>query len=173
MPISLYAATIPSLRQVTAAVGGLLDKAADHCGGDAARETELIEARLAPDMLPFGWQVKSVAGHSIGAVEGVFAGKYSPDRSPSPGTLAGLKELIAKAVADLDAIDPASIEAVIGRDMLFEFGERRMEFTADEFLLTFAQPNFYFHATTVYAILRMKGMEIGKRDFMGAMRMKH
>ena len=72
----------------------------------------------------------------------------------------------------LEAIEPAEIESFIGRDMRFEFGARRLEFTAEEFLLSFSQPNFYFHATTAYDILRWKGVPIGKRDFTGKLRLK-
>ena len=72
----------------------------------------------------------------------------------------------------MGSIEPVEVDAFVGRPMRFEFGERRMDFTAEDFLLSFSQPNFYFHATTTYAILRMKGMEIGKRDYMGQLRLK-
>jgi hypothetical protein len=68
------------------------------------------------------------------------------------------------------ALDPAEIESFIGKDMRFEFGGNSMDFNAEDFLLSFSMPNFYFHATTAYDILRMKGMAIGKRDFTGKVR---
>jgi hypothetical protein len=84
----------------------------------------------------------------------------------------GLDERIAATLSALAAIEPAEIESFVGRDMRFEFGNRRFEFTAEDFLLSFAQPNFYFHATTAYDILRWKGLPIGKRDFTGKLRLK-
>ena len=91
---------------------------------------------------------------------------------------AGVTEHRAVAVAEridetlVHGIDAAEVEAFFGRDMRFSFGERTMDFTAENFLLSFSQPNFYFHATTAYDILRWKGLAIGKRDFMGRPRLK-
>jgi len=72
----------------------------------------------------------------------------------------------------LEQVDPAEINGFLGRDMRFEFGERRLDFTAENFLLSFSQPHFFFHATTAYDILRNNGLTIGKRDFMGKTRVK-
>ncbi|QGN55360.1 DUF1993 family protein [Novosphingobium sp. Gsoil 351] len=168
MPLSLYDATIPSYRQIIAATSALIDKAVAHETADAT----LIEARLAPDMLPLGYQIKSVAEHSQGAIEGVRAGVYSPSTAPWPDNFAALKAKLADADAFLAALDPSEIEGFIGQDMAFEFGQTRMPFTAETFLLSFAQPNFYFHAATAYDILRAQGLKIGKRDFMGMPRLK-
>ena len=172
MTLSLYDATIPSYRQIIAATVALVDKAAAHCVAKGEPDTALIEARLTPDMLPFGYQVKSVAEHSRGSIEGVRAGVYSPSMAPWPDNFAGLKAKLADADAFLAALDPAEVEGFIGQDMRFEFGERRMPFTADQFLLSFSQPNFYFHAATAYDILRAQGLAIGKRDFMGMPRIR-
>lgn len=172
MSLSLYAATIPSYRQILGAVSGLLRTAETFCAEKGIEASELIQARLAPDMLPFAYQVKSTAVHSLGAIEGVRRGVFSPDNTPPPDTFAGLQERIAATLSALAAIEPAEIESFVGRDMRFEFGSRRLEFTAEDFLLSFSQPNFYFHATTAYDILRWKGLPIGKRDFTGRLRLK-
>jgi hypothetical protein len=172
MTLSLYAATVPSYRQILGAVSKLLRTAQAFCADKGIEPVELIQARLASDMLPFAYQVKSTVVHSLGAIEAVRRGVFSPDMTPPPETFAALEARIEGTLAALEAIDPAEIEAFIGRDMRFEFGERRIEFTAEEFLLSFAQPNFYFHATTAYDILRWKGLPIGKRDFIGKLRMK-
>jgi len=172
MPLSLYAATIPSYRQILGAVSGLLSAAQAHCAEKGIDAADLIQARLAPDMLPFAYQVKSTAVHSLGAIEGVRRGVFSPDMTPPPDTFAALEARIAQTLSALEAIEPAEIESFIGRDMRFEFGERRLDFTAEEFLLSFSQPNFYFHAATAYDILRSKGVPLGKRDFMGRLRLK-
>jgi hypothetical protein len=170
MALSLYAATIPSYRQILGAVSGLLGTARAFCAEKGMEPLELIQARLAPDMLPFAYQVKSTAVHSLGAIEGVRRGVFSPDTTPPPDTFAALEARITATLAALGAIDPAEIESFIGRDMRFAFGERHIDFTAEEFLLSFSQPNFYFHAATAYDILRWKGVPIGKRDFLGRLR---
>jgi uncharacterized protein len=172
MTVSLYSATIPCYLQMLGAVSGLLRTAQAFCAEKRIDPPELIQARLAPDMLPFAYQVKSTAVHSLGAIEGVRKGVFSPDMTPPPETFAALEARIAAAVSALEAIEPAEVDAFVGRDMRFEFGNRRVDFTAEDFLLSFSQPNFYFHAATTYAILRWKGVSIGKRDFMGKLRTK-
>ncbi|MGH2448703.1 MAG: DUF1993 domain-containing protein [Chloroflexota bacterium] len=172
MTLSLYAATIPSYRQTLGAVSGLLRTAQLFCADKGLEPSELIQARLAPDMLPFAYQVKSTAVHSLGAIEGVRRGVFSPDKTPPPETFADLEARITATLSALEAIEPAEVESFIGRDMRFEFGDRRIDFTAEEFLLSFSQPNFYFHATTAYDILRWKSVPIGKRDFLGRLRRK-
>jgi len=97
---------------------------------------------------------------------------FSPDTTPPPDTFAALKSQVTETIAALDRIAPAEIESLIGRDMRFEFKDSRIDFNAEDFLLSFSQPQFYFHATTAYDILRWKGVTIGKRDFMGQLRRK-
>jgi hypothetical protein len=172
MAFSLYAATIPSYRQILGAVAALVVKAEAFCGEKALPPEELIQARLAGDMQPFAYQVKSTSVHSLGAIEGVRKGVFSPDLTPPPQTFQDLKNNVAHALAALEAVDPNEIDSFVGRDMRFSFGERQVPFTAEEFLLSFSQPNFYFHATTAYDILRWKGLPIGKRDFTGRLRLK-
>ena len=172
MTLSLYAATIPSYRQILGAVSRLLGTAQTFCADKRIAPEELIQARLAPDMLPFAYQVRATVVHSLGAIEGVRSGVFSPDMTPPPETFAALEARMTSALSALEAIDPAEVESFIGRDMRFAFGEHRIDFTAEEFLLSFSQPNFYFHAATAYDILRWKGVPIGKRDFIGRLRRK-
>jgi uncharacterized protein len=172
MSFSLYEAIIPSYRQILGAIGGLLGKAESYCAEQKLPPEEIIQARLAADMLPFAYQVKSTAVHSVGAIEGVRKGVFSPDMTPPPQTFSALKTTIADALAALEAIDAAEIDAFLGRDMRFAFGERQVNYTAENFLLSFSQPNFYFHAATAYDILRWKGLPLGKRDFVGRVRLK-
>lgn len=172
MAVSLYTATVPSYRQILGSVSGLLGTAESFCNEREIAPSEIIQARLAEDMLPFAYQVRATAVHSIGAIEAVRKGVFSPDMSPFPESFAALKARIAEALAALEAIEPSEIDAFVGRDMRFEFGERRIDFTAEDFLLSFSQPNFYFHATTSYAILRWKGLPIGKRNFTGQLRVR-
>jgi uncharacterized protein len=172
MAFSLYAATVPSFQQILRAVAGLLDKAQIYCTENGIAPTELIQARLAADMLPLAYQVKSTAVHSLGAIEGVRNGVFSPDMTAPPETFAALKSRIADTLTALAAIDSAEVEGFLGRDMRFAFGSNYRDYTAEGFLLSFSLPNFYFHAATAYDILRWKGLPIGKRDFMGKTRTK-
>jgi hypothetical protein len=172
MAFSLYEATIPSYRQILGAIGSLLGKAEAYCAEQKLAAEEIIQAKLAPDMLPFAYQVKSTAVHSLGAIEGLRKGVFSPDMTPPPQTFSALKSKIADTLAALESINAAEIDGFLGRDMRFAFGERHLDFTAENFLLSFSQPNFYFHAATAYDILRSKGVPLGKRDFMGRTRIK-
>jgi hypothetical protein len=172
MAFSLYAATVPTYRQILGSVSGLLDKAEAFCAEKGISPEDIIQARLAEDMLPFAYQVKSAAVHSLGAIEGVRRGVFSPDTTPPPETFVALRARIAETLAALEAIAPSELDGFVGRDMRFEVGDRHVQFTAEDFLLSFSQPNFYFHATTVYDILRWKGVPLGKRDFTGRLRRK-
>ncbi len=171
MPISLHAAFVPSARQIVAASLGVLDKAEAHAATSGCGDAALIGACLAADMLPVPFQVKSVAGHTAGAIAGVRAGRYAPDRGPAPTDFAGLRALLHDADAALAAVDADELESFIGKPMMFALGPMEMPFTADQFLLSFSQPNFYFHAATLYDILRNQGVKLGKRDFLGALRL--
>jgi uncharacterized protein len=172
MALSLYSATIPCYQQILGAVAGLLDKAEAFCTDKGIAPPELIQARLAADMFPLAYQVKSTAVHSIGAIEGVRKGTFSPDMTAPPETFDALKARVAETLAALEKLEPAEVDSFVGRDVRFSFGPNFRDYTAENFLLSFSQPNFYFHATTTYDILRWKGVPIGKRDFMGKTRTK-
>jgi uncharacterized protein len=172
MSFSLYSATIPAFSQTLESVLGLLEKGAAFCKDKGLAPQEIIGAQLAPDMFPFAYQVKSTAVHSLGAIEGVRRGVFSPDLTPPPADFESLKSQVAGALGALKAVDAAEIDAFMGRDMRFEFRDMRMDFTAENFLLSFSLPNFYFHTTTAYSILRWKGVAVGKRDYLGRLRLK-
>ena len=171
MPISLHAAFIPSALQMLGTADHLIDKAEAWCGETGCAHGEAIGARIHEDMFPFSYQVKSVAVHTAGAIEGVRAGVFAPDLAPPPEDFAGLRARISGAREVLEAVREGELEALIGKPARFEFRDFRMDFTAEDFLLSFSQPNYYFHAATAYGILRMKGVAVGKRDFMGRVRL--
>ena len=167
MPLSLHAATIPSKLQILGAGLGWLDKA--ESSGIA--EAELLEARLIDDMLPFVYQVKSMAVHSQGAIEAVRQGLFSPNFGEAlPSTLDELRGRLDGAIALLESVGEDELESFTGQPMRFEIGDKRLDFTAEDFLLSFSQPNFYFHASMAYAILRAKGVPVGKIDYLGKLR---
>lgn len=171
MSISLHAALVPSYLQILQGAAAWLDKGAQFGSANGKSEAEMMEARLAPDMLPFNRQVRGFAMHAQGGIEGAIRGVFSPDRSPVPTTFASLKARLSEAVAFLEAIDPRALEDLVGKPMMVDLGETQMAFTADDFLFSFSQPNFYFHATTAYAILRNMGADVGKMDYLARLRM--
>lgn len=171
MAISLYDVSVASFQQVLGAVEGFMQKGEEHCREQGIDLAELVDSRLHPDMLPFRFQIMSVVHHSRGAIEGVKAGEFSPPAGPDHD-YAGLRQLVADARTGLDALDREEVEALEGRDVIFQIGDFKLEFLAEDFLLTFSLPNLHFHATTAYDILRTRGVPLGKRDYMGRMRMK-
>ena len=172
MTFSLYHAVVPSWVQILPGIAGIIDKAEAHCRDNGLAPSELIEARLAPDMWDFATQIRTVAAHSAGALAGALSGEFSPAFDPPPADFGGLRSLIDGALATVSAARPDEINALVGRDAVFRFGTHSMAFTAEDFLTSFSLPNFYFHASAAYAILRMKGVAVGKMDFLGKVRIK-
>ena len=172
MAISLYDVSVSSMQQVLAGVTGFLDKGLAHCTAKGVDLKELVEYKLAPDMLPFRFQIIAVVHHSQNAIRGAKAGVFKPPSGPMDQDYAGLQKLVAEARAELGKVDRKDIEALEGKDVTFELGPMKLPFTAENFLMSFSLPNLYFHAATAYDILRLKGAPLGKRDFMGQMRLK-
>lgn len=171
MTFSLYAAVIPPHQRMLGNLDALLDKAEAWAIDQGIPEKDILGARLAPDMFDFAYQVKSASVHSIGAIEGVKRGSFSPDRTPPGESFAALREQLRSTRAAIEAIRPAEIEMLHGREMRFVFSQYHAAFTAESFLTTFSQPNFYFHVTTAYALLRARGMPLGKADYLGKLAM--
>src|ERR1700761_5279218 len=114
MALSLYSATIPSFQQILGSLRRLLDKG-EAFGTEAGLAHDgLIEARLIEDMLPFSYQVKSAGVHSLGAIEAVRQGVFSPDRTTPPDSFAGLRQRIDETLAGLAALDPAEVDGFVG-----------------------------------------------------------
>jgi hypothetical protein len=172
MAISLYDLSVASYLQTLGGVAGFLERGLDHYRETGADPNEVVETRLIPDMLPFRFQIWSVAHHSVGAIEGVRKGVFTPPPELPALDYAGLQKVVADARATLERLTAAEVNALEGRDVVFQFRDFKMPFTAEGFLLSFSLPNFYFHATTAYDILRSKGVPLGKRDFMGSLRLK-
>ncbi|NIJ07134.1 hypothetical protein FHS31_000716 [Sphingomonas vulcanisoli] len=172
MTLSLYEALVPSWLQMIDALIGVVDKAAAFCAERGISEQAMLETRLAEDMLPLDFQIKSIWIHSIVAVERIEAGTFSPDRGPTPTSFAEAKEKLQETRDRIAALPPSALEGLADRDMVFVAGERRVPYTAQNFLLSFSLPNFFFHATTAYAILRGEGVPLGKSDYIGRPRVK-
>lgn len=169
MAISLYDVSVGTFLQILASAEGFLAKGLAHCTEKGIDPGEIVETRLFPDMLPFRFQVVSLCHHSRGAVDGAMAGLFSPPK-PAGEDYAGLQNLVSEARAHLAGIKADAVNALEGKDVTFALGDRKIPFKAQDFLMTFSLPNFYFHATTTYDILRQKGVPLGKRDFIGRMK---
>ena len=170
MSSPLHAATVGTFLQIVPQIARLVDKAEEHCRANGLPPEALIAARLAPDMWNFGKQIQYVALSSAGAIAALRSGRTGPDMSLPPPDFAPLRKALADAVAVLQAVTADEIERAAGGAVIFEFSGRRMDFTGEDFLLSFSLPNFFFHASTAYAILRNQGLAIGKRDFLGRVR---
>lgn len=172
MSIGLYQATAPTFKQVLNSLANVLAKAEAHCAEAGVSPDTLIQARLIDDMHPLPFQFKMTILHSVGALKGVMAGAVKFDMTPPPATFAELKAQNAEARAEIEAITPGDLNACVGRDVTFGIGERTMTFLAEDYVFSFAQPNFFFHASTAYGILRNRGVKLGKGDFLGQIRIK-
>jgi hypothetical protein len=172
MAIALYDLSVANYLQTLGAVAGFLEKGLAHFTDKHIDLDENVETRLVPDMLPLRFQLQSVAHHSLGAIEGVKRGLFQPPPQAPAYDYRGLQQLVADAQQGLQKLTPAEVNALEGKDVVFQIRDFKMPFTAEGFFLSFSLPNFYFHATTAYDILRMKGVPIGKRDYMGPPRLK-
>jgi len=173
MSVSLYEATVPGFKQVLGGIAGVLDKGAHNCAERGIDLQEIAETRLFEDMLPLKHQILFVNVHSIGAIEAVKQGAFTPPReTPPPSDYAGMQKLVADSLAALSALTPDEVNALYDRDMVFKIGGNALPFTAQGFLFSFSLPNFHFHATTAYDILRMRGVPLGKRDYLGQLKLK-
>jgi hypothetical protein len=170
MATSLYDLSVASYRQVLGAVNGFLEKGAAHAREKGIELEEIVSTRLHPDMLPFRFQLISVAHHSLGAAKGLKSGVFHPPGGAPDYDYAGLQDLVRSTLKELDGIVAGEINGLEGKTITFEIGANKIPFTVENFVLSFSLPNLYFHATTAYDILRVKGVPLGKRDFLGAMR---
>ena len=169
MTLALYDATIASFLQGIGGLADVLRKARDHAGD--AGLAGLVDAALHPDMKPLGFQVRFVAHHSWGAMEGLRDGAFSPvPPSMAVADYPALEALLARTRGMLATVTPEDVDALASSTVVLAVGERRIPFSAVDFLLSFSLPNFYFHATTAYDILRANGVPLDKRDYLGALR---
>lgn len=172
MSVSLHTVTVGTYLQILPQIAKLVDKAEEHCRASGLPDEALTGASLAGDMWNFAKQVFECGHHSARAIRGVRAGVFGPEIDPAPLDFASLRQEIAAAIAFVEEVAPGELDGLIGRDMRFEFGTMRMDFTVEDFLLSFSLPNFHFHATTAYDVLRNQGLTVGKRDYLGKLRLK-
>lgn len=163
MSVSMYQASMPLLVRGLDNLSAVLTKGAAH--PDAAA---LVEARLAPDMFTLAGQVQRASDAAKGCAARL-AGIDNPSFADTETTFAQLQERIARTIAFLQGVKPAQIDGSEDKAISFKAGPYMLNFTGTSYLLTFVVPNFFFHATTAYDILRHKGVAVGKMDFLGSL----
>jgi hypothetical protein len=167
MALSLYDVSIPSLIRGLNNMSAILDKAIAHAAAKKIDSATLAQLRLFPDMHPLSRQVQIACDTAKGAA-GRLAGVDIPKHEDTEITLAELKARIAKTVDFLKTITPAQMAGDEVRPIEIKFPNGSWKFTAKSYVADFVLPNFYFHDSMVYALLRTGGLEIGKGDFLGA-----
>ena len=167
MPISMYQASVPVFIRMLAALSAILDKAEAHATAKKIEPVALLGARLYPDMFAMARQVQEATKHVYWGCA-LLAGQEMPNHPNGENSFADLKQRIAKAIEFARGFKPEQIDGSEERAVAIKFPTRTLEMKGQPFLLGFAMPNFYFHVTTAFDILRHNGVEIGKRDFLGA-----
>ena len=172
MQISLYDASVSSYLQTLDAVAGFLDQGLQFCRESGIAPMEMIETRLFPDMQPLRFQIQRIAFHSAGAIAAIRSGAVDMPSTPFPADYGAAQALIDETRQALQRIEPEEIDRRAGADIVFTARGITRLFSAEGFLMSFSLPNFHFHATTAYNILRSRGVPLGKLDYMGALRLK-
>ena len=166
MTISMYQASVPRIVNMLTNLDHLLDKALVHIESKKWNEAALTPFRLYPDMLPMTRQVQIACDTAKGVVARL-AGVDIPAYEDNEVSFADLKQRIAKTMAFVNSFTAAQIDGTEDKDIVTKRGDVETRYVGMQFLLNHAMPNIYFHITTVYAILRHNGVEIGKRDYLG------
>ena len=166
MTISMYQASVPRFANILGNLSGILDKAQAHADARKIDGAVLTSDRLFPDMLPMVKQVQIACDTAKGVVARL-AGMEIPAYDDNEVTLADLKARIAKTIAFIQSVPADKIDGTEDKDIVTKRGDKETRYKGMQFLLGHAVPNFYFHVTTTYNILRHNGVEIGKRDFLG------
>jgi uncharacterized protein len=172
MPQSMSQASLPAFEINLNALSAVLDKAEAFATAKKIDSSVLLQTRLAPDMFDLTRQVQ-IATDQARRGSARLAGVEPPSVPDKEATIGELKDRIAKTVAYLKTLDPKKIDASAEREITFPLGpDNKGHMKGDDYLNHFVLPNFYFHCTAAYAILRHCGVDIGKRDFMGAIPLK-
>jgi hypothetical protein len=161
----MYQASVPVFVHMLGNLSAILGKAATYAETKKIDPSVLINARLAPDMLPLAFQVRTACDSAKGCAARL-AGVEVPSHADTETTFAELQARIAKTIDFLKSVKAEQIDGSEERTITLKL-RQETQFKGQQYLLAFALPNFYFHATTAYAILRHNGLDVGKGDFLG------
>lgn len=163
----MYHASIPQFKKMLTNLSGILKKGEEYADTKKLDGNVLTGDRLFPDMFPLTKQVL-IACDQVKNGMARIAGVEPPKFDDKETTFAELQERIAKTIAFIDGIQPAQVDGTEAKEIKFSIKEWQFEFVGEQYLLTWIIPNFYFHITTTYNILRSNGVEVGKMDFLGS-----
>ncbi len=166
MTISMYAASAPVFVQGLKGLSIVLDKAEAYATARKIDESVLLQARIFPDMFPFVRQCQIVTDNAKGAMARL-AGQTPPSYEDNETSIEALKARIAKTIAFVESFKPDQIDGSEERDILLKFPNGEMTFKGQAYLLHHVLPNFFFHATTAYDLMRQVGVELSKGNYMG------
>ena len=166
MTISMYQASAPRFVNMLTNLSAILDKAQAHAEAKKIEPAALTGYRLFPDMFPLTRQVQIACDTAKGAVARL-AGVEIPKHEDTEQTFPELKARIAKTVAFIQTVKAKQIDGTEEKAIILKIGGQKIRFKGMQYLLGFAHPNFYFHVTTAYDILRHNGVDVGKRDYIG------
>lgn len=166
MTLSMYQASAPRFVNTLKNLSAILDKAQAHADAKKIDPRVLTAARLYPDMFAMTRQVQSACDTAKGAVARL-AGVEVPVHEDTEQTFEELKARIARTITFIETIQPAQVDGSEDREVVLKFRSGEVKFKGMQYLLGQALPNFYFHVTTAYDILRHNGVEVGKRDYIG------
>lgn len=166
MSLTMYQASIPVFIRMLGNLSTILDKAAAHAEAGEIDQAVFINARLAPDMYPFSRQIQ-IATDMVKGCAARLAGIEVPGYEDNETTFSDLQARIAKTTAFLQSVSAEQINGSEEREVMLKLRDREIHFLGQPYLLNFVLPNFYFHITVAYSILRHNGVEIGKMDFIG------
>ena len=167
MSLSMYQASIPTFVRGLTNLSAILNKAASYAESKKIDPSVLINARLAPDMFPLSRQIQ-IASDIVKGGAARLSGVEAPSFPDTEASFDELQERIKKTIRFIESVEPAQVDGTEERDIHLKVGGRELDFKGQPYLLQFVIPNFYFHITTAYAILRHNGLDIGKGDFLGA-----
>jgi hypothetical protein len=167
MSVNMYQVSVPAYIHTLKALAGVLDKGARHAEAKGIDPSVLLNSRLYPDMFPLVKQVQVASDNAKGGASRL-AGVEPPKFEDNESTFPELKARIEKTIAYLETLKPEQFNGAEERTITLQMRAGSMTFTGMKFFLHSSLPNFFFHATTAYDILRHNGVEVGKRDFLGA-----
>ncbi|EGW22257.1 DUF1993 domain-containing protein [Methylobacter tundripaludum] len=166
MSLTMYQASIPVFVRMLDNLSGILDKAAAHAEAKKIDPAIFVNARLAPDMFPLSRQVQ-IATDMVKGCAARLAGIEVPSYEDNESTFSELQARIAKTKAFIESVSASQVDGSEERKITLKFGSKELSFLGQAYLLDFVLPNFHFHLTTTYAILRHNGVAIGKKDYTG------
>ena len=171
MPFTLYDAFVPGCQQILTSLGGLIDKGEAHVQEHGLDDAALIGAKLHETMWDLPWHVRACWMHSAYTFDQLPSGEFTPDFTDVPDSWDTMRAMVTVAQDQLAAVTVEDVDAIADITVGFVLGGKRlMEFKGADFLLSFNQPNFYFHSAAFYDILRAQGVALDKRDYLGPVR---